>query len=192
MTKDLLAEMLNEPSSVKEKKSDFMKIGVGDTKLRVLTSFEPVYKLYKGEYPNNEFVGYVEENKAVDGHEVRLEGWAWVIERSTGEVKLLTVGRGILKLLAQLRSNDEYAFDEFPMPYDITIKNTGDGPNRYSITAARKNTPITEAETALLAEKTPVSEIISKMKEKAAKGQPNKRSYPTPEEEGINVDEVGF
>lgn len=156
--------------SATDKKSDFYKMKVGDNKVRVLSEFVRVDKLYKGEYPNNEYVGIIEENEKVPaGHTVKTEGWAWAIDRESGSLKILTVGRGILKLLAQFRSNEEYAFDDFPMPYDVTIHNTGEGPNRYSITPARKNTPVTDEELADLETKTPVAEIISKMKDKKSK-----------------------
>jgi hypothetical protein len=150
-----------------EKVSDFYKMKTGENKLRVLTQFERVNQLSVGEYPNAELKGMVDDYYVPKaGESVTTQGWAWAIVRETGEIKIFKASKGILKLLSTLRANDEYAFDDFPMPYDVTIHNTGEGPNRYSITAARKNSPVTEVELAELEKKTPIADIISKIKEK--------------------------
>ena len=151
-----------------EKKGGFYKLKVGDNKLRILTAFERVDQLFEGMYPNGKYVRMVDENYVTKGEEnVNTQGWAWAIDRETGDMVILQVGRGVLKALATLRADDEYAFDDFPMPYDVNIKNTGEGPARYSVVASRKNTPITEEEMTELGAKTPISEILTKIKEKA-------------------------
>lgn len=168
--------------SASDKKSDFYNMKVGDNKVRILTEFGRVDKLYSEPYnpvKKGEYLGVVDENYRPQGTEsIATEGWAWAIDRETEEFKILTVGRGILKALAALKVDSEYAFDEFPMPYDVNIKNTGEGPARYSITPARKNTELTEAELADLETKTPIAEIISKMKDKKTKAVPEALEYP--------------
>lgn len=152
----------------KEKgESDFYKMKTGDNKVRILTQFERVDQLFVGEYPNSKPMGMVSESYVPkEGESVNTQGWAWAVIRETGEVKILPVSRGCLKLLAQLRASEGYEFDDFPMPYDVNIKNTGEGPNRYSVVAARSNTPVTKEELETLEKKPEISSIISKIKGK--------------------------
>ncbi len=187
------------PINDKEKKdSDFFKLkdkikdGEGDTKLRVLTQPIPVYKLTKGDYPKAEDLGYVDENyRAKEGEKVAIKGWVWAAIRGEADLKIVTLPYSVISLIQQLRSNDEYAFDEFPMPYDITIHNTGEGANRYSVTAARKNSPVTAEELSALTLKTPIADIIRKMKDKKAGISPEVREMPVAEEE-IRLEDIPF
>jgi len=187
------------PINDKEKKdSDFFKLkdkikdGDGDTKLRVLTQPVPVYKLTKGDYPKAEDLGYVDENyRPKEGEKVSIKGWVWAAVRGETDLKIVTLPYSVISLIQQLRSNDEYAFDEFPMPYDITIHNTGEGANRYSVTAARKNTPVTTAELEALVLKTPITDIIRKMKDKKEGKAPEVKVMPEPTEE-IDINDIPF
>ncbi len=177
----------------KEQVSDFYKMKIGENKVRVLTQFERVDSVFQGEYPNSKFVGHVEEDyKLKGGEKVSTQGWAWGIDRTTGEMKIMQFSKAILGLINKLKSDEEYTFDNFPMPYDITIHNTGEGPSRYSITASRKNTDVTEDEVAELEKKTSIRDIISKIKEKKADVPPEvatpEKIYPA----GPNPDDIPF
>lgn len=188
-------------SESQNRESDFHKLKVGENKVRILTQFEKANQLYEGVYPNSKYLGLVEDDYVPKkGEEVVVQGWAWAVIRETGELKILQVGKGILKLLAQLRANEEYAFEDFPMPYDVNIHNTGDGPTRYSITAARKNSEVSPEEVAELEKKTPVENIIKRIKEKAGgkvlervapevKAAKEPIEYPADE---INPDDIPF
>lgn len=167
------------------KTNDFYKMIVGDNKIRIVTQFERVDQLFKGVFPDSEYVGMVDESyKPKADEKVATQGWAWGIDRATGEFKIMQLSKAVLKLITQLRSSEDYAFDEFPMPYDITIHNTGVGANRYTITAARKNVELTEEEQERVKTLTPVSEIIAKMKDKAEK-TPKKVDYPESNPEDV-------
>ncbi|MBL5872343.1 hypothetical protein HV417_02040 [Bacillus sporothermodurans] len=77
-----------------------------------------------------------------------------VLDRATGEVKLLDKGNGIFKKLKKLALDPEYGDLR---QYDITIVMTGDKNDfttiEYDVTPARQNTPLTEAELKLYNEK---------------------------------------
>jgi hypothetical protein len=79
-----------------------------------------------------------------------------VLDRATGEVKLLDHGNGVFNAIKAFALNPEYGD---PRNYDITITKTdtkGQGnfqDIKYSVTPARSNTPLTEAEKALYEEK---------------------------------------
>ena len=79
-----------------------------------------------------------------------------VLDRASGEVKLLDKGSAIFGAIQKLAMNPEYGD---PRNYDITItmedtKGKGNFQDiEYSVTPARSNTPLTEAEKALYEEK---------------------------------------
>lgn len=71
-----------------------------------------------------------------------------VLDRATGEVKLLDKGNGVFKELKKYAMNPEYGDLR---NYDVTLtrKGTGFMDTEYSITPARSNTPLTPAEIEL-------------------------------------------
>lgn len=77
-----------------------------------------------------------------------------VLDRATGEVKLLDKGNGVFKKLKKLALDPEYGDLR---QYDITIEMTGDPKDfttiEYDVIPARQNTPLTEAELKLYEEK---------------------------------------
>ncbi|PEZ47016.1 hypothetical protein CN367_11640 [Priestia megaterium] len=79
-----------------------------------------------------------------------------VLDRATGEIKLLDAGNGVFNAIKALAMNAEYGD---PRNYDITITKTdskGQGnfqDIKYTVTAARSNTPLTADEKALYEEK---------------------------------------
>jgi hypothetical protein len=73
-----------------------------------------------------------------------------VLDRATGEVKLLDKGNGVFKELKKFALNPEYGDLR---NYDVTITRKGSGLNtEYTVTPARQNTPLTEAELKLYEE----------------------------------------
>jgi hypothetical protein len=77
-----------------------------------------------------------------------------VLDRATGEVKLLDKGNGIFKKLKKLALDPEYGDLR---QYDVTIVMSGDKTDfttiEYDVTPARQNTPLTDEEKALYEEK---------------------------------------
>lgn len=79
-----------------------------------------------------------------------------VLDRATGEVKLLNGGMGIFNAIKKYAENPEYGD---PRKYDITITKTDKGGKgnwydiEYTVAPARQNTPLTEAEQKLYEEK---------------------------------------
>jgi hypothetical protein len=77
-----------------------------------------------------------------------------VLDRATGEVKLLDKGNAIFKKLKKLALDPEYGDLR---QYDVTIVMSGDKNDfasiEYDVTPARQNTPLTEAELKLYEEK---------------------------------------
>ena len=83
-------------------------------------------------------------------------------QHSSGSVTFLTAGTGtssrsswrisFYKQIEALQLDPEYAFEEVPMPYDITINaiGAGDIKVKYTVVPASSNTALTPAEKALL------------------------------------------
>lgn len=138
----------------------------------------------------------------------------WILDYRDNTIKTLKMPWTILNAIGGLQKDPDYAFDEVPMPYDITVnaKNAGKKEVDYTVLPARNNTPIDQAILDEFAKKTPIETIIEKMKEKQAKklgivregktdydensgSQEVKtvsvdQSYPTPESEGIDLEKM--
>jgi len=157
-----------------KKDSDYFNFSEGETKLRVLTQPVKVRQYFKdGKYV------LVDDNYSGE-EKATTKGWSWCVIRDIGELKIVKFLFSVIKLVQALMVNEEYAFEGFPMPYDLTIKATGDGlERRYEVVAARKNSPVTEAELEALEKKTSIQDIISKMRDKAG----TKPAYPQPDAE---------
>lgn len=149
--------------------SDFHRLETGDTKIRVLTDFVEVKQVWEGVYPNSKPLGMLRKGQTLgSGQSVKTSGWAWTIVRGekSDTMKIITFPMSIISKLANLKKSDDYAWEDMPMPYDVTIHNTGEGGDRYSITPARQNTELTEEELADLEAKNSIEEIVEKIKDK--------------------------
>lgn len=158
--------------------SEFYEMKIGDNRCRLLSEPVKVMTLYKGIYPNSKYAGLVDESYQPTGDDkVSTTAWIWGIDRVTGELAIFQLGSAILLAITALKNSPEYSFSKFPMPYDINIKNTGEGANRYSIIAARQNTDVTEEEMTLLVkkqEKSDIQTIIARMKARQNEPKDNK------------------
>lgn len=173
---------------------DFLKLSIGDTKVRVLDMIPYSYKEWyspRGNGGKGCSIAYFGKEdlleKANRAHmnkifkqadakglkdkarkdflrdfgykkqpygKVKEKHLIHVLDRATGEVKLLDKGNGVFKELKKYAMNPEYGDLR---NYDITITMSGDPSDfqsiEYSVTPARSNTPLTEAEKALYEEK---------------------------------------
>lgn len=183
-------------SSQKKERPEFMKLSLGDNKVRLLDMIPYSYNEWyspkadggKGasipyfgkedllEKANQEFMNKIFAEADAKGLKdkdrkdfLRDQGYKktpygklkskhiiHVLDRATGEVKLLDKGNGIFKLIKKLATNPEYGD---PRNYDITItmEDTEGKGNfqdiEYTVTPARQNTELTAAEKALYEEK---------------------------------------
>lgn len=165
-----------EEKKDREAGGDFFKFPEGDTKMRILTTPIMVRQVFEG----GKF-------RIVDDPSVPYKAWAWAVIRETGEIKIVQIVPSIVKQLQHFLTDPDYAFEEYPMPYDITVNKQGEMlDTRYKLSVSRKNTPVTEEEKAELAKKTPISDIINKMRGKdGSKTESKKPAYPEPAEDEI-------
>lgn len=122
----------------------------GANKLRFLSNFVPHSSMYKGK-PTFKIV-------------------TWVFDYADSRVKLYFMPKTIAEMLGALQENTDYAFDEMPMPYDVTITAKGAGTREveYQIVAARSNTPVSAEALEQLGGKESIEAVLEKLKEKEA------------------------
>jgi hypothetical protein len=97
-----------------------------------------------------------------------------ILDRADDRIKLFFMPHTIYKQIAALQQNEEYAFYDVPMPYDITITAKGAGTIdvEYTLMPARKETALTDDERELLAAAKPLKDIKKALDEKAAQKKP--------------------
>jgi hypothetical protein len=144
---------------------DYLKLKEGANRFRLMTECLPHEGNYKGQ-----------------------RNFKWlclVLDRADGKVKPFFMPHTIYKQIAALQTSEDYAFDDVPMPYDLTINADGAGTKevKYTLMPARKETPLTSAERALFAEAKPLHEVKKALDEKAGKDKPSTGAAPTHDDE---------
>ena len=97
--------------------------------------------------------------------------------------------------LNDLQNDEDFAFDEFPMPYDVKItydpKNS-DPKAKYRLVPVPNKEPVTDEEKALLDEamKKQTPEQFVEMKKKYQSGSVSQRKEELPDD--INPDDIPF
>ena len=133
---------------------DYLKLKEGDNRLRLMSECLP----HAGEYQGKK----------------NFKWLCYVIDRTDSKVKPFFMPHTIYKQIEALQMNEDYAFEDVPMPYDLTIHAVGAGTKevKYTLMPARKNTPITVAEQIQLGDAKPLADLKKALDEKnAAKKQ---------------------
>jgi hypothetical protein len=149
---------------------DYLKLKEGANRLRLLTECLP----HQGEYQGKK----------------NFKWLCLVLDRGDGKVKPFFMPHTIYKQIAALQTSEDYAFYDVPMPYDLTINADGAGTKevKYTLMPARKETPLTSGELALLSEAKPLHDVKKALDEKAAKNKPANGSG-APEEDERHYDD---
>lgn len=188
MVNKINLDTINEEMKKQEARdSDFFKFPVGDTRLRVLSEFYLVEQAWAGDYPNGKPVGYIHAGRPVkEGEKIDRKGWAWAHVRTAGDeaiddIKLITMSMGLLADIGKLKQNPDYKWDKYPMPFEITVSNTGSGGDRYSLTPARQNTEVEASVMEKLNKKNTIPSIVEKIiaKQSGVKSESKDIAYPT-------------
>lgn len=125
---------------------DRFKWKEGNNKIRILTM--PLHTK-SGKFQNHKFI-------------------CWIIDRVDGKIKLAFLPYLVFSPITDFEDNEDYRFDGYPMPYDITVKATKAGTKEveYTIIPSPHRTALTAEENEELAKKKPIEEIKAKLKEK--------------------------
>ena len=114
----------------------------------------------------------------------RFQWLGYVLDRKDSQVKTFFMPHTIHKFIEDLQSNEDWAFDEVPMPYDITIVATGAGTKdvKYSVTPSPKRTKLTPEEMLAFAEKKPIAEVQQAIYDKQNENPPETTRPYEPDE----------
>jgi len=136
---------------------DYYKFVEGENAFRALTKPDVFYEKFK--------VGVCYTDCGFQGSPRFM---LWVLDRKDNAIKLATVPSIIAKTIAGYQTDEDYAFDSFPMPYDIKVNAKGAGTKEveYTITPRAKRDEVEAWVTGELKKKNPTGEIIERKKEK--------------------------
>lgn len=155
--------------------SDFFRFDKnGDYRIRQLTPAYPIatYFLGKGIKPK---IAYSDMPKPKDaeGNDIKpsVKFICYVIDRNGGDVKLAELPYSVIKVVTDLQEDSDYAFADFPAPYDlkITVNKDAAPADMYKTLPAPQQNPITEQEMSALAikmEKITPEQYVEKRKNK--------------------------
>lgn len=122
----------------------------------------------------------------------------WALDYGSDGFVILDLNNKVAGSIREMADSDEYKFEGFPMPYDITIrvKNAGTKEAEYTILASRKNTEVPAEKMEEFDKLTPIQQIKeriqAKQKEKTEGGGKDadlEAAYP---DEEINPDDIPF
>lgn len=105
----------------------------------------------------------------------------YVLDRNDGKVKPMFMAHTIYKQIEALQTDDDYHFEDVPMPYDLTINAKGAGTIdvEYAVIPAPSRKPLTADEEFLLSEMKPLADLQRALKEKKDKDQKSPESHKT-------------
>lgn len=138
---------------------DRFKIGEGANRVRILSEFLPHTSYYQG-------------NR-------RFQWLGYIIDRKDGQVKTWFMPNSIHKFLEAIQQDPDWAFDEVPMEFDVTVNAKGAGTKEveYGVTPSPKRVALTTAEEAAFLAKKPIAEVQQAIYEKQNETQPEQKQY---------------
>ena len=130
----------------------FFKFKEGDNRLRLMSKCLPHTSVFDGKK--------------------NFKWLCYILDRTDGEVKPFFMPHKIYKAIEALQVNPDYAFEDVPMPYDLTVhaKKAGTKDVEYTLIPARKETPITADEHEKLDAMKPLEELKQALDAKQEKG----------------------
>lgn len=146
--------------------ASYLKLQEGDNRIRLMSECVA----HEGEYQGKPTFKWL----------------CYVIDRKDGKIKPFFMAHTIYKQIEALQMNTDYAFDEVPMPYDVTVNAKGAGTKEvvYTVVPARQNTQLTPAELALWRGTQPIAELQKALREEAGQVEAVPASPERAEDEG--------
>lgn len=156
---------------------DYYKFEEGDNRIRICSPMVGLESVYK--------------DKKTGEESITVKFVTLVLDRRTQSVKTAFIPFTVKKAIAKYQQEPDYAFDEVPMPYDVTVSVEGSGLSRKytNILPARTNTPLTAEELKMVQEAGDVYEIVKKIREKqdgSAPAQPVPQQRLTPQAQQLH------
>ena len=168
--------------------SDFYSFERGVNKIRILVQPKVIATHFFGEgVPAIVCIGINEDCKYHKEGDKRpgIKLATYIIERKMGKIKLAELPLSISYAINDLQEDDDFAFSEFPMPYDVKITydpDNADPKAKYRLVASPNKSDITDDErgelAGLMAKMSPEQYVeIRKAKQKAKNAPPVQDVY---------------
>lgn len=156
-------------------KGEYFKVKDGTNKVRLVSICLPHESVYKG-----------------------TKTFKWlcqVIDLSDGKVKPYFMPHTVYKQICDLQLDEDYKFDEVPMPYSINIQTTNAGQKEvnYSVIPSPKAVPLTSEQEETIKNAPTIEELQKKIRENETNQSQEipPATQMTPEEEKM-VDNIPF
>lgn len=127
---------------------DYLKLKEGANRMRLLSECLPHPGMYQGK---------------------KTFKWlCYVVDRVDQKVKPFFMPHTIYKQIEALQGSEDYAFQDVPMPYDLTVQADGAGTKdvKYTLLPARKNSSVTGKEMDDLKALKPLDDLQKALREK--------------------------
>lgn len=158
-------------------KGEYFKVKDGDNKVRLVSTCLP--------HPS-EFQG-----------RPQFKWLCQVIDLSDGKVKPYFMPDRIYQNIMSLQMDEDYAFDEIPMPYNINIRaeNAGTKEVKYAVIPSPKRLPLTSEQEQAIKDAPTVEELQQKIREnenKTPAGVVSKAEAAHQMQDEVNVEDIPF
>jgi hypothetical protein len=191
-TKFSFGSQVPEKSTEAKSTSGFMKLEQGDNRLRIMSPTAEYPKHFIKDGYKGACIG--SDNKCpgcVAGDKPNIKFMCWVLDRRDGQLKLLELSYGVMKSIAKLQEDIDWAFDDVPMPYDLNIKvdkNSKSPKDYYTVIGSPRRENVSEAEAKEIANQTEIQDVVQAIHEKAVK----KLSEATPKLKAGGADSIDY
>lgn len=142
---------MKENADQLKQSSGWFKFKEGKNVLRVLTCPVPLFEDYD--------LGICYTDCGFQGD---MKYLCHVVDKADNKPKLWKMGVGLFKELAGLQTSARFAFDAFPMPYDLEINARGAGTKKVEYSVL----PGIESPVEMPDKLTPCTDVIAKLKDK--------------------------
>lgn len=159
-------------------KGEYFKVKDGDNKIRLVSACLPHSGEYQGK-PNFKWL-------------------CQVIDLVDGKVKPYFMPDRIYQNIMSLQMDEDYSFDEIPMPYNINIRaeNAGTKEVKYAVIPSPKRIPLTPEQEEAIKEAPSVEELQKKISDTKKDETPatvvSKAEAAIQMEGEVNVDDIPF
>lgn len=153
-------------------KGEYFKVKTGDNKVRLVSECVP----HPGEYQGRPTFKWL----------------CQVIDLQDGKVKPYFMPDGVYKQILSLQMDEDYSFDEVPMPYNINIstENAGELTAKYTVRPSPKRVELTQEQLKAIGEAPTVQELQAKIRENDKEKIP--AATPISEEDKAIADSIPF
>ncbi len=111
-----------------------------------------------------------------DSDSASLQYVAYVLDRADNKVKTWFMPYSVFADVAQLQKDEDYAFEDFPMEYDLKVTYDSDAApaKKYNTLPSPERTEVNDEFMEKIKQKTPLDQVVERIKEKQIENNPIK------------------